>query len=259
VKQPEKNQFRPLYDYMIIPVEVAEYVLVNRLVNPFATYLRLKFVSRGAINPGSIERADLLRLVDCKQYRTFQSHLGKLKAEKWIGENRKGTLFIRSLDTIKEQLDIYTRTGIIFYPEFLAHVREVLFAAVVGDMLNFQKRARGKRARHKRGATQRQLRPFSYIGLSNELIGKKLCLAISQACHLKHRAEKLGYLTTEQKFRPLAIPESHIRSFKSSYPEFGPRVRFIDDKCYLQQHDKIDVHLTFRQRQRAKNRNIDKR
>jgi hypothetical protein len=236
------------HSHFNIPVEMAAYVLINRLTNCFETFLRMKFACNGTMNLKAMKQPEIMLIVNRKDFKTVQGHLEKLESLNWIGMKHNRKIYLRSFNTIRHQLEITTSTGFIFYPSNLDHLQATLFAAVVGSMLNVQGKVNWQLARKKRRADQNRQIPFPYFGIANSLIAETLDFSKATACKLKHDAEKIGLLETKHRYRKVKVKELDYRSKGASYIPEMDRLIYFKGSYYLQSYDEIKCNLTFRKR-----------
>ncbi|MCB9230778.1 MAG: hypothetical protein H6581_03905 [Bacteroidia bacterium] len=242
------KHFHSKHSHFLIQVELAEFVLKNKLVKVFRLWLYLKMISRGKVFLSYGFRKQLIEDLSIRDYKTLQSYLKQLKKLNWIGLGKGDEVYLRSFRTIRELHHFETSTCAILYPEFLEALQDYLVAVVIGDMINFQVRARWRQERKNRRSFQCQPRLFPYFGVSNSLISARLAISLSRARQLKQGAEKAGFISNTPMFTPLEIPEIEIPIYKKHCPFNAPKIRFINEKYVLQSYNKVDHYLTFRSR-----------
>ena len=124
------------FEHMVIPLDLCQYVLKERLVSSFKLYVCLQFKTSGTIElkSGWIEtiKSDL----NIKSKKTINSYLKKLKNLNWVGQKPHSKIYyIRNIDFLHNQIGIIKKTGVLIYFEDLKYFRAFLFGSFISGLI----------------------------------------------------------------------------------------------------------------------------
>ncbi|MEI7725324.1 MAG: hypothetical protein WCK09_09485 [Bacteroidota bacterium] len=200
-----------------IPLEICVFVLQNRLVKPFKTYLMMKSICPGKLHYNKSELAQKLNISG----KTLEKHLGQLIKLNWIGWDPKSKMvFIRGFDKIREMYQFNSRLAIICTQADFKTLTAFLFGAVVSNILRAKKRQLWQPdAAKKRYAKQSGCQPLFYP-VANGYTAKILNYSLKGSMKLKNQAECGGYIVTKEQFEKTGVLYSNINYFKTKNPNY---------------------------------------
>lgn len=271
--------------HLTIPVQLLEYAVKQAIQPELKVFLGAKMVSPGYITDKSKEFTNLCDFTGL-QRRTVLKHLDHLVRLKWVGYDQKAKrYYIRSWACLRSQDLFYERASVSFREKDMSTFREFVAGVLIGNKLSKQeyyfkklaqeqdkykvksnkklRKARlaeaSKSVTNKGSVTPQDVdanqaifsRLPGYNGLSNAHIADVLNCKYTNACNLKHDAEKAGYIRTNPKLRiikALPRPDYSIRSqYRKAFGNDARKLRFstelvngVKTCCLLQQlHDEI--------------------
>ena len=231
-----------------IPVEVSVFILQNRLVNPFRTYLNLKNMCDGKMKCDSMKLSKDLNLSG----KTLEKHLKVLIQLNWIGFDAKSKmLFIRGFDRIREMHKFNCRQAIVCTQDDLKTLHAFLFGAVVSNILRAKKRQLWQPGAAKKGyATQPGRQPF-FHPLANGYTAKILNLSVMRSQQLKVLAEEAGYIVTRENIIKTGEPLTTIEKFKNTNNPERNLLKRSGFEIGIQKPDTISTKMNFSRRKKV--------
>ena len=257
---------KPIRKYQQIPTQLADYVIQNDLVKPFQIYMYFKCCCNGFVNKKSEVFSNAKPALKINTNRTFKKHFEKLVELNWVGYNpTTKNYFIRSIDTIRVQLDFTKRQSATFSYKDINKFREFLCAVIVSANIKGQKfyfEVGQKRKTETAGnklvpalqvesssstpqnwVPRRQINDKAsrksksvdvkipdYYGMSLLTMGEKIGRSKTTACDLKQAMHKAGFIKVihhEQVIDTLQNRDfTYRKNFYSAFPELFGRLSF---------------------------------
>lgn len=238
-----KNQYRK------IPIALCQYALQNRLIRTLQvyTYLNFSFSGKAKLPYSEIEKAAKeLNL----STRTIQNHIKILLALNWLGYNPKSKIyFIRSIDQLRRFLALPARSAAVLYQSNIRDYKAFCVAAVLGNLVNYQKRRRGRFFERSRGRSRQKDKLRLYYPISLSVIAKILKTDISTASRYKHMSQKAGFIQIKPSFELIT---NDLKAFKAlNYiDELKGKLRIRNNGIYCQGPDQLCHLLHFKKRRK---------
>jgi hypothetical protein len=231
-----------------IPVELCVFILQNRIVNPFKTYLMLKNMCSGKMK---FDRDQLCKQLNISD-KTLDRHLKVLIKLNWIGFDPKSMmLFIRGFDKIREMNQFNSRLAIICTQADFKTFTAFLFGAVVSNVLRAKKRQQWQPGAAKKGnAPQPGRQPFFYP-IANGYMAKILNYSVKGMVKLKQQAESIGYILTKENKRLTGEPFSNIDKFKNMNNPERHLLKKSGNEIGIQKPDLISTKMEFSRRTKS--------
>ena len=257
---------KPIRKYQQIPTQLADYIIQNDLVKAFQIYMYFECCSNGFVNKKSEVFSKAKPALKINTNRTFKKHFEKLVELNWVGYNpTTKNYFIRSIDTIRVQLDFTKRQSATFSYKDINKFREFLCAVIVSANIKGQKfyfEVGQKRKTETAGnklvpalqvessssspqnwVPRRQINDKAsrksksvdvkipdYYGMSLLTMGEKIGRSKTTACDLKQAMHKAGFIKVihhEQVIDTLQNRDfTYRKNFYSAFPELFGRLSF---------------------------------
>ncbi len=277
---------------LTIPVQLIDLALKQSIQPEFKVFLGAKMVSPDYFNAKSAEFNNLCTLVGF-QRRTVLKHLDHLVKLNWVGfDKRVKRYYIRSWTYFRSKELFYERASVSFQESEMTNFRVFVAGVIIGYKIKKQeyafkqlanetdsyklkinkkirKSSRGKASKsvtNNRSVTPQDSDPHpavsnqvpGYNGFSNARIAGLLYCKYTNACNLKHDAEKAGYLIAIPRLkiiRTLPAPDYSIRHlYNRIYGDDARKLRFstefvdgVKTCCLVEQlHDEIIPLIPFR-------------
>ena len=278
---------------LTLPVQLIDLAIKQAMQPELRVFLAAKMVSPGYITDKSSEFNNLCDLAGL-QRRTVLKHLDHLVRIKWVGYDVKANrYYIRSWAWFRSQEIFYERASVSFREKDMTTFREFVAGVMIGDRIRKQEyyfkklaeennpykvKARKGRRKPRQGKASKSVtykrcvtsqdndaclavsrRTPAYSGFSNAYIAELLNCKQTNACNLKHGAEKAGYIKTNSRLKiilPLTNgPDYTIRKhYQKAFGDDARKLRFSTEKikgvktcCLVQQlHDEIIPLITYR-------------
>lgn len=245
-------------NYLVIPVSLCYLVLRKRLSRPFQIYLWLKINTSGKLRVDKVKKESMM--IDCKikSKKTINKDLLILEDQNWIGHNKiSGYYFIRGFDTLRYFYKQNSRVAVIFEFNYLTHIKEFLFAVVIGDLLKKQERKRW-RTDLKRGRSKQLLHLIPYYHpISLDAISKVLNISKSTAHNYKDQTKRIGFINFNKDYicsginiedkTQLYFHLSHLRKY---HPKIGNRMTIKENDMVIKMPDLISSNIIFKRRKK---------
>lgn len=237
-------------DLQIIPISLGQYMVANKLVNPFKVYLALKYNFDGWLRLDQEFYSLLANTVGIKSKLTIDNHLRKLTNLNFIGiDYTKNVIYVRSIFKICEILSLDKRHSIKVQIFDLKHLSAHLVSGVLTLKLqkmkyffeHLQKIILTAEA-GKSGASLQAVKKLKkvkekplYYGYALKTIGKMFGFSKSTASRMISKCHKLKLI--KKKFKFDVVEERRHRDFtiKTKLERAGydsNRMRFKKVKRY---------------------------
>jgi len=248
-----------------VPVALLQLAFEKRFLKHFKTLVAAKIATSGHFVVNSNDYMTACRLSGL-QKQSFDKHLQWLYKNDWIGfDPRTKRYFIRSWEYYRFHEWFKARSSVLCGPNEMKNFTVFAFGSVLGAEINkhrfywkskinntklfkilLSRQVKGRLIRPvvskshttEQGTSAPSTAFPDYFGLSNELIAKLFNCSYTQACKLKHLAEKAGYIKTNPKYfvrQQFSEPNYDIRYY------YG---RGLDEheSCKLRILSEIDVN-----------------
>lgn len=230
-----------------IPIELCSFVLQNRIVNQFRSYVFLKSICSGKLPYDNKRLSTLLNISG----KTLDKHLQKLRKLNWVGYNPKSNIiFIRGFDKIREMYQFNSRKAIVCTQTDFNSFRAFLFAAVVSNIIRYKKRQNWRFIASKKGyARQMNRQPFFYP-LAVSYLAKLVNISNTSAARLKALSEVSCYLVTKENIKVTDISFKYFGFYRSLRDENRQYPKKTGETIGIQQPDLISTNLNFTRRKK---------
>ncbi len=182
--------------HLVIPVEMISYALRNKFFRPLQLYILLKYYCSGKTRLKKEDKIYLAEQIGYSSIRSVNNNLNKLQVIDWIGYNPNSNVyFIRSFEGIRAKMGFIWRTGVCynFHDWKISEFKGFCIAAVIGNLINHQKRAKWMFERKSRRSSQNIQKPSSdFFPVSNIALAKVLNVSQSTAFRYKQLAQGVG-------------------------------------------------------------------
>lgn len=182
--------------------------------------------------------------------RSIEINIKKLIDLNWIGYKKKDKkAYIRSFNTLMVNCEKKSYMAAEFHFKDLQSIRAFLTAAVIGKLVQHQKRKligeNGTEVRIKGRTIQSAFSPI----VSNLALSKILDISISTAFLWKKDAQRCGYINIKKGLDFLGIRKEEIGHYRKYCSN---RVRVIKNRTYLQNSDMVWSNLFLKKRRKSK-------
>lgn len=226
----------------LLPVQLCNWVTRNRFCRPFQIYLYLRDNCSGKLKLSNEDLQNIASLLDVST-RTVINNIQKLIQANWIGYNKKSQYYhIRSIEKIKHMYGFIARSCAEFDMRDLLRLKEFMFSAQVGAVINHTLRSRRRCSTERNSRVRsKQLAAPAKVSMSNRGIAE--CLGISKSkVHVLKRAAKAhrDYIeVTPYQYKSTGVPESNINEFRNAYRESLHLIRVARGFVVIAQPDLI--------------------
>ena len=235
-----------------IPVDLRIHTLQNKLTRSFQLYIFLKSTCSGKRLITQNDRINFSVDLDLKTTKTISNHFKKLLSLNWIGYNPKSKYyFIRSFDRVKEIENLDYRTAAEFDPKEIRKFKAFIIGAVIGYLVNSQKKDRRHEPKKTRKYCSKPGRHPSYFPISSEVLANILNVSQSTAHSYILLAKNAGYIRMKKNnLEPTGISVSHYQGIKRTYPELNLRIK--NNQLFIQKANRYAPNIHFKTRKKTK-------
>ncbi len=235
-------------NYYLIPIELCEFCLVNKISKPFQLYMLLKLRCSGKKRISKSEINEMATELGYRSERSIRNNLKELQKYNFVGHNPKsGYFFIRSFDKIRVMHGLMNgRMGVFFYKEDLKSFKAFLIGAVIAKTVYINKMR--EKALGLRRESPKHSAPSSYFPISHSFLANNLDIASSTAADYKNIAAKAGYITIKKVLTPLDIDWRIVHLYKRAVPEEAHKIRVLNKNVFLQESDLVGSNMEFKRR-----------
>lgn len=237
--------------YLIIPVEMCQYAIREKLVRPFQLYVWLNVSCSGKMKIVKRDLKPIAEALGLKSGKSIQNNLKLLLKLNWIGYDPVSQYyFIRGFEKIRAMYGFKSRTGGEFDLREIKHFKGFLAGVVIGYMVNQQKKREWASERKNWRSKHLVHHPASFYPIANRALSKVLNMSVSTAHNLKSLANKAGYILIKQNLINTGFDSCNLRFYLKALPENQPKVRCDDRKILLQEADLINPTIRFKSRKK---------
>jgi hypothetical protein len=241
---------------LVLPVELCQYAVTNRLSTELCIYLHMKMQSDGHIALIKPYRESLMNRTGIRDVRTLNRKLKRLESLNWIGHKKDTALyFIRSLDTLQKMGFFSVRRSVVLNPENLKNPRAYFAAAVMGSLIKQQQVMRRKLegcVRVRPFQSRASLPNVDYTCIGLNALAKILNCSKATAIRIKEECKQEGFIFVKHRFRPISNNGAHYKSYLKAHPELAGRIKPHKNKLWIQQLDEIQMSSDFFYKSRRK-------
>ena len=238
---------------IFLPLQLTNHVIANKLYKPFGLLVYLKFNCSGKIQ---INTADFDRIGKelRKSGRTIRNNLKKLLELNWVGYNPKSKYyFVRSFGKIMQMFGFKTKSYAEFEEKDILLVKDFVFAAGIGQMINTQIRNKRKKiaATHQGVINIAKLPTIQdslSFPISNLAASKCLNISKSGASKLKKQTSLSGFIKVQHSYKKTPFDVSYIHLFKAGNPEIAHCVAVEGGKVAIMMPDMVSHKIRFKTR-----------
>lgn len=233
---------------VLIPVELCQYVLEKKLCNPFQLYITLKlFYKKGNFRPIGGELESLRVVMGVKSLKTIKSGLSQLESLGWIRfDVKSGLYFVLGFDKLQIKYKMYRTTAVEFSMENIKVFKPFLIAAVIGKLVNVQKRRCIEGVSTRGGTKQLSVHSFP---VANRALAKILKVSVSTAFEYKKMAVVNGFATVKKQTSITNFNPSEIEFIRKSI-EDGNRYVLKKGRVVIQDIDLMETRVKFKRRKK---------
>lgn len=243
--------------YVLIPVEMAVYVLRKNIESTFKFFILLKLIYTPGKTRLSKQERQFISFVSGLSERTLAKHVDKMIQFGWLRRNNKtGYYIIRSIDKLRLDYNWKSRSSVEFYLSDLPRIKSLLGATIFTYLheLYWRKDKRREFVVSK-GATFQALPPSfnyqsRYAPISVYGIEKLFMISKSKMSRLKNEAHDLGLLKIKKDYKKLDLPDFTVECIKDYYSEISNRIRYREESYWLQGIDLVLPCISLRRRKK---------
>jgi hypothetical protein len=220
--------------YLNVPVALCEYVIINKLINPFRLFLYLKTLGH-KFQMNNILVRGALKTLKISSKKTLETNLKKLVDINWIGFNQNNnTFFVRGFETLLYNINAKRSIGVEFHKSNFKYFRGFLGGAVFGYLSALQHwkqmdKNKGRAKEPSTGGSSQLVTPPCFYPVSVSGVSTILSISLSTAHTLKELACKSKHIITLDNHIPIDIdPTLLMQYLRSAQKTFG-KVR-VDKK-----------------------------
>lgn len=123
-------------------------------------------------------------------------------------------------------------------------------SAIIGRLINSQRRRAFTAAPHRRSALQASDPLPAFYPVANSVLSQILKLSLSNVSHCKSKANKLGYIEMKTNLNDTGVDYKQAGEYMKANPEDQQRIRIVDHKIMIQQPNQIKCNLTYTNRKK---------
>ncbi len=166
--------------YYLIPVELCQFCLKNKISKPFQLYMYLKVHCSGKMKTTKNDIELIKTALEYKSDRSVANNLKRLLDYNFIGFNAaSGYYFIRGFDKIRIMYGFTRRKAVCFHMSDLKHFKGFLAGAVITNLILVQE-GREKAAERRKGRSNQTASSPPYP-IANSVLAKVLDISVSTA------------------------------------------------------------------------------
>ena len=234
-----------------IPVDLCIHTLKNKLSRSFQLYILLKSSCSGKRLITQNDRYNLANDLDLN-IKTINNHFNKLQLLNWVGYNPKsGYYFIRSFDRVKEIQNLNYRSAAEFDPKEIKKFKAFIIGAVIGYLVNSQKKDRRLEPKKAHYNRSRPGRHPSYFPISSEVLANILNVSQPTAHRYIELAKKAGYIRIKKNnLIPTGISVKHYQGIKKTFPDSNLRIK--NNQLFIQKANSFASNIHFKTQKKRK-------
>lgn len=242
--------------YYLIPYGLALLIRRERLYREFQIWLLLKHWSNGRLELAPRIIARLASSLRCSP-RTIERNIGRLRERNWLGYNpNTGVTYVRGIDALRIVERLPGRLAVWLDIDRILNVEAFLAACGESFFVRGQKvkawREREAGVHSKRGTIQPAPVP-TFFPVALSLHFSFFGIAKSTAARERKLAEAAGFLLI-RKAPPIPITTNNPAAFLRGFPELAGHLFERSGQWFLRPTDELQTKLSFKRRQRPKNR-----
>ena len=238
----------------VIPVELCEHLLREKLTGSFQFYLLLKSYSDGVVTLTPTDKKWLAEQLKYDSVRSVVNNLNKLISLDFIGyDAHMKTMHLRGFGFMSRKLNLMSRTGAIFQFNDILKFRAFCTGAVISSIIKSRERASWLRGSKKRCPLQSghlSYIPLDEHAISDSYLAEKLGVSDYAAHEWKKEAASAGFLSIIRNRMPLGVSGQEKGHFLRSYPELEKNLRYSKEGLWLQLADNIIPNVRFAYRKK---------
>jgi len=251
----ERLQKLLVHRSLLLPTDLCQFVLMNKLTKPFQLFVLLKACCSGKFKITEKDIEDIRVILGLKSTRTIANNLKILQKRNWIGYNKKsGYYFIRSFAAVKSIEKLKFKTAAEFTVKHIRDLKGFLVSAVIGIVIRFkiwQVREFGRiNGRPKHTSNLR----FQYYKMANTYLSKILKVSISTAYEYKQLAKDAGFILLQPTIRRIwankckfALADQAAK-IRKCYREIEHKIRIFPHGVFEQMEDKVLVCISLKRK-----------
>jgi len=157
------------YEHMVIPLDLCQFVLKERLISPFKLYVYLQFKTSGTIELKSGRMEIIKSDLNIQSRKTINSYLKKLKDLNWVGQKPYSRIYyIRNIDFLHNQIGLIKKIGVLIYFGDLKYFRAFLFGAFISGLIkSIQRKPKPERVKGRSHQGFNSLNGFLSYSINN--------------------------------------------------------------------------------------------
>lgn len=235
--------------YLLLPIALCRKVVQEGIESPFRLYVYLNLTTSGKLKLQRGLKNEMAKDLGFRTFKSINVNLDRLTELNWIGYDKKNkVIFLRSLDKIRKQEGINSRSAVSVEIEDLEHFKAFLSGALIGWAVKYSKGKEWERARKKGRAMQNShsFHPSASNGLS-----RFYGISLSKAHRMKQWAKEAGYIELLSDYEVIANQTTYFNHYKRHSNE-GNKLRRSKGKILLQKPDLIFSGMRFKNRKKLK-------
>jgi len=235
-----------VYRSLLLPTDLCQFVLMNKLAKPFQLFVLLKACCSGKFKITEKEIEDIRVILGLESTRTVANNLKVLQKRNWIGYNKKsGYYFIRSFAAVKSIEKLKFKTAAEFTTNLIRDFKAFLVGAVIGNIIRF-KIWQIRELEQINGCSKHSsnLR-FRYYKMANTYLSKILNVSISTAYEYKQLARDAKFILIEPTIRRIwankckfALADQATK-IRKCYREIEHKIRIFPHGVFEQMEDRV--------------------
>ena len=247
-----KTKIRNWREYLVIPFDLAQFVLENRLTNPFRLYVYFHLTTSGRFELNKVID-QVCKDLEIKSKKTIHKNLNRLVELDWFGRKRKTDIyFLRSIEYLHQKCK-HKRWATRIYINDLKHFRAFLAGSVISSLVNSMLRMR-KPERLKKGLSLQGFRSHhGYWLVASKMIAEVLNISTSSALKYKILAQRYDYIhiQSNSKFVPGNLSMEFVNLYKEFHPEEANKVRMFEGRVGIQLPDLVRTNMLLVRRKKS--------
>lgn len=239
-----------LTDWLVIPVQMVEYVVKNRMQTAFTLYAYML-----------IERKDKFRTKDLrglhdvfglKSQRSIQNALKLLLKMNWIGQNPRSKIYhVRSINRVSNMIGVeYKRSVVMQIPDYKS-IDEFLTATLVANLVDRQRRGLmpgNGRFLERPNPLPKHLDPFSPV--SSKSMSECYGIPISTAKSWKEKVKDSPFVKIRRNQEVTNLSIAELQLLRKYFPEESRCLRIWKGLVVKFLPDKVRHYMKFKTKKR---------
>jgi hypothetical protein len=246
-------------NHCLIPIQVCDYCIRNRISRALQIYLLLKAKSRGVLTIDEALLQELAFELKLKTTRTITNNLKKLIKLNFIGFNKRHKIYhLRGFHTICSYYKFKLKGRFIFDIQEIKKLKAFLIASILSYLIFKNVYRRRLKEFNSGNSPQLNRRPISYEPVANSLFANYLGFSNATAFKYKKLAAKANYIRIRKNIQMLKWSKVNKREYIKYFPENAMKLRVINNMLAICEADEILSCVKYKKVNKKKGKKVNK-